>query len=195
MMTIAPSGRRTALSWLRLGVFTAGAMLGGVATFVVVASVGIFWAISGPASVALVVIALLWASTWHATQMTFPPLPYRHGQVPRDWSRSLSGVARFGGAMGLGVATKVSSGLVHFALVLTLVVGDLSTGLAAGAVFGLARSTPVFLAFVIPNYPKDPTNYLRMLTSYYPPMTRLVTNLALLVVSAGVAVSLMILSV
>lgn len=191
-MTIAPSGRRTALSWVRLGVFSLSAMLGGVTTFGLVASVGIVWAISGPASVALVVIALLWVSSWHATQMAFPPLPHRHGQVPREWSRSLHGVARFGGAMGLGVATKVSSGLVHFALVLTLLVGNLSTGIAAGVAFGLARSAPVFLAFIIPKYPKEPTSYLRLLTLYFPPPSRLAANLALLIASAGVAMSLMI---
>lgn len=184
MMTITPSGRRTPASWLRLIGFATGAVVGGAVAFGSVGALGVAVDFSEPLATAMIVIVALWIAVWHGTRHTFPPLPFRNGQVPRRWSRSLPGVVSFGAMMGLGVATKVSSGLVHFALLLALLCGDGPTALTAGAVFGLARSSPVLLAFTIAPYPKDPTSYMRMLTRHYPPGRRLVINLVLLLLTA-----------
>lgn len=191
-MTIAPSGRRSLPSWVRLIAFTTGALVGGVTAFGVMAGIGAAWTIPTSLAVGVVVVAGVWISVWHGTRSAFPPLPYRHGQVPRDWSKSLLGVTRFGAAMGLGVATNVSSGLVHLALLLTLLQGDLMIGVLAGAAFGLGRSAPVFLAFLIPSYPKDPTSYTQMLMRRYPPSSRMATNLLALAASVVAAAALMI---
>lgn len=51
---------------------------------------------------------------------------------------------------------------------------------------------PVLLAFVPPQYPKDPTSYMEMLTIRYSPMSRMATNLLLVGVFASAAVGLLV---
>lgn len=186
-MTIAPSGRRAPLNWVRLIAFALAAMMGGAITFGIAGAVGSVWEIRPMPSLGLVVVAGLWIGTWHGTRFAFPPLPYRRGQVPRSWSESLTGVVRFGAALGLGMATNVSSGLLHFAFILAFLEGSLRTGVVAGVVFGIARSAPVLLAFMVPTYPRDPDDYKRFFTRYLPPSRRLALNLAVLLASASTA--------
>jgi len=147
-------------SWIRLAVVSAGAMIGGATTFGLAAKVGDLWSISEAAAAAVFLIAAVWISAWHGTRYGFPPLPCRHGQVPRSWSRSLGGVFLFGATMGLGLATKVTTGLVHFALLLALLDGDVRVGVVAGLAFGLGRSAPLAVVFVVCRYPRDPTAYM-----------------------------------
>jgi hypothetical protein len=167
-------------------------MIGGATTFGLAAKVGDLWSISEAAAAAMIPIATVWISAWHGTRYGFPPLPYRHGQVPRSWSRSLGGVFLFSATMGLGLATKVTTGLVHFAVLLALLDGDVRVGVLAGLAFGLGRSAPLAVAFVVRRYPRDPTAFMTMLSRHYPYSVRLATNVSLLMLSAVVAVVLVL---
>ena len=190
-MTIAPSGRRSRTSWVHLLVFSASAMIGGVVSFGLASGIGAFIAVDNRIAAMVVVVGFMWIATWQATNRTFPPLPYRHGQVPRRWSLSLRGTTTFGGVLGLGIATNVTTGLVHFGLVLSLLSGDISTGIMAGMGFGLGRSSLVALAVLLPNYPREPTSFMKFLEHRLPQASRLGANLALLALSAVMALTIM----
>lgn len=77
---------------------------------------------------------------WHLTHRRLKVLPYRRGQVPREWSESVGGSALFGSAMGIGLATHVSTALVHTLYVLVFLFGTTTSGAVAGASYGLVRT-------------------------------------------------------
>jgi hypothetical protein len=75
-------------------------------------------------------------------------LPTMHRQVDEDWLSRYRGwvyAAGFGGQLGLGVVTIVTSAATYAALALCLLAGSAGAGALIGATFGLVRALPLLL--------------------------------------------------
>ncbi len=74
-------------------------------------------------------------------------LPYSSWIVPREWNRfpRVVHAFAFGGALGLGVATRIPFAAMHIVMATCLLVGSPLMALASFGAFGLVRAAPMIL--------------------------------------------------
>ncbi len=132
-------GRRTTIA--ACAAFTAGALAGGAATFVVLSYAG--RALGGGATAAAAGIALA-AAFGEARGVRV--LPQVRRQVPEHWRRvmplPLAG-GLYGVLLGLGFTTFVLTLAVWALAGVCVALGDPTAGLAVGLAFGAGRALPV----------------------------------------------------
>jgi sulfite exporter TauE/SafE len=99
-------------------------------------------------------------------------LPTLRRQVNEDWLREYRGWvygAGFGGQLGLGVTTIVTTSLVYVTLLAAFLSGGLARGAAVGAAFGLARGATL-LAGARVTQPSDLTRLHRRIDRWRVPV-------------------------
>lgn len=146
--TLAPSGYagRLRTSLIACATFTAGALAGGMATFVGLALIGsLLGAGTTPALAAAALLALA-AAIGEARGMRIVPQIRR--QVPEPWRRVLpvplaSGL--YGVLLGLGFTTFILSFAVWALAGLSVAIGEPALGALIGLAFGAGRALPVIL--------------------------------------------------
>jgi hypothetical protein len=137
---IATIGRAAGAAWT----FVAGAILGGVASFTVLAVAGSALDVHAAAGATVVLAAV--AAVAEAAGVRVVPQVRR--QVPEPWRRVLPlpvTAALYGALLGVGFATFVLT-LAFWALAAVVVLqADVALGVLVGAAFGLGRAVPVAL--------------------------------------------------
>ena len=141
--TLAPAGyagriRTTAIA---CATFTAGALVGGVATFGGLALLGDALGATAPAIAAAVALA---AAIGEAKGARIVPQVRR--QVPESWRRVMPvplAAGLYGILLGLGFTTFILSFAVWALAGIAVALGDPALGLAIGLAFGAGRALPV----------------------------------------------------
>ena len=143
LASITPLGERARGSrWsLTVGFFLAGSTLTGAAAGALVGELGhLVWR-SGPASHARIGALAVALAAGLALDLG-RRLPTWRRQVNEDWLREyrgwVYGVA-FGGQLGLGVSTIVTTSLVYVTLLAAFLTGGAGTGAVIVGLFGAAR--------------------------------------------------------
>jgi sulfite exporter TauE/SafE len=123
------------------GLFTAAAVITGGLTGATLGGVGALTPVTSTQVAAIVlVLGCVWAFIWYIrpTSVLLPTpkkqLNRRHVEVP------LAGAALFGGVLGIGFLTTVSTPLVWTGLAAASLSGSARTGCMYGTAFGLGRS-------------------------------------------------------
>jgi hypothetical protein len=158
VMTIAPQvGGESQRKWRRypstIGPFALGAVSSGALVFGLAAAAGASipgMAADGAVAIAASVVLAGAAAAYGTSYLLGRPLPVPHTyrQVPKVWREAFSPeVAAFlyGLGLGIGFFTKVPYATFYVAVGLSFVLANPLAGLAAGAVFGLARTLPPVL--------------------------------------------------
>lgn len=143
-------GRRLVLA--SCATFTAGALAGGAFTFGVLALAG-SWLSGDVADAAFVAAALIAVAAAAGELRDVRIVPQVRRQVPEPWRRTMPlplAAALYGVLLGLGFMTFVLTLAFWSLAVVSLAVGDLTTGALAGLAFGLGRALPV--AAMAPRY-------------------------------------------
>jgi hypothetical protein len=120
---------------------TFGATLGAIGSLLLRVGAGVA---AGPRALVLAAASALAV----ATDAGVVPLPTVNRQVNEDWLNRYRGWvygAGFGGQLGLGVATIVSTATVYLALAACLLCASAVWGAVVGAAFGSARAVPILL--------------------------------------------------
>lgn len=101
-------------------------------------------------------------------------LPYRRGQLPRQWTLDTVGSYKFGFLLGLGIASHVTSGLICLAFLLAFTSGDLLLASIAGALFGLTRAVAPLAGVLFGSTVESPGEYLVKIRKHSRKVARLV---------------------
>ena len=93
-----------------------------------------------PAYIVAAVVYLMWTATWYLRQLVRVPLGRDSRQSNRHFaSRGVLGQIYFGGVLGVGLLTQMSTPLVYAGALLSLANGPMWGGVY-GVGFGLGRS-------------------------------------------------------
>ncbi len=147
--TIGPAGhtggRATTLAACLT--FTAGALVGGVLTFGLLAALGsiVQGADQQAAYIAAAMLALLAAV---AELRGIPILPQLRRQLPEHWRRVMPmpvAAGLYGVLLGLGFTTFVLTFGVFALAGIVFAVGEPAAGIAVGLAFGIGRAVPIAL--------------------------------------------------
>jgi hypothetical protein len=140
--TIGGPGRRVAAS---CAAFAAGALLGGVATFGLLATAGL--AVRDAGAGALLVAAAAIAVAGAVGELRGAVIaPQIRRQVPEHWRRTLPlplAAALYGVLLGVGFTTFVLTFAVWALAAVTFAVGRPQLGIVVGLAFGAGRALPV----------------------------------------------------
>jgi len=144
--TLAPSGYagRLRTSLLACATFAAGALVGGAATFGLLALAGAALGAGGPVAVGVAAVVAMAAAAGEARGARIVPQVRR--QVPERWRRVLPvpvAAAGYGVLLGLGFTTFVLSFAVWALAGIGVALGDPALGVALGLAFGAGRALPV----------------------------------------------------
>jgi hypothetical protein len=107
---------------------------------------------SGPTSMAIVLaLGAILSTAWYLNPNP-DWLPSPRKQVARHPAVYVAGKGGliFGGLLGVGVLTKVTTPLVWVGVAASLAAGSAQWGLAYGAGFGLGRSVQLFIEYFLP---------------------------------------------
>ena len=149
LASIHPLGERARQNrWgLTVAAYTFASVMGGAAVGAGLGALGWgagrIWAAPAAARLGLVAAGVVAAAAWDLLSGRSLP-PYR--QVDEDWLATYRGWvygAGFGAQLGAGLTTIVTTALVPFVFLLTLVGGSASWGALVGAGFGASRAVPV----------------------------------------------------
>lgn len=139
------SGRGRWVVAMSCATFTMGAVIGGLVTFVLLASLGGVLSSEGGV-VALAVAALIAALAAAAEFAELRIIPQIPRQVPESWRRMMplpvAGVL-YGALLGLGFTTFVLTMAVWALAAIAVALGSLAIGAAIGIRFGLGRALPI----------------------------------------------------
>ena len=137
-----PWGRRGSIA--ACATFTAGALVGGAATFAGLSALGALLHTAGHAGAAVAAAIALAAAVGEARGVRVVPQIRR--QVPESWRRIMPlpvAGALYGVLLGMGFTTFVLTFAVWALAAICLILGDVHLGLAVGLGFGLGRALPV----------------------------------------------------
>lgn len=124
--------------------FTIGSVVGGAATGAVAGGLGLL--LDVPTRAALVVLAIATALALLG-DLVGPTPPSLERQVDRTWMTRYRGWVYglgYGVQLGCGLATYISSWATWLLVVALVLVGDLSTAVAIGALHGLVRAVSLW---------------------------------------------------
>jgi hypothetical protein len=94
---------------------------------------------------ALAFVLLVASVAWYAKRGITFPFARQGAQANREWARwPAFGLFYFGGLMGIGILTAMSTPLVYAGVAMSLALGPL-WGVLYGAAFGIGRSIPAFV--------------------------------------------------
>jgi hypothetical protein len=163
-----------------------GSASGGTALFAVIGVVAV--ALEPGATVRWLVLGMgsIWLLVWYGSRDK-RLLPYRRGQLPRRWTTTIVGSYAFGFAFGLGLATHVTSGLLHLSLVLAFLSESVMAAALAGAAFGSLRAIAPIAIILSDDSLKSPGDYLVKINRYMRRLARVPVAVAA-VVAIGVSV-------
>jgi hypothetical protein len=145
-------------------VFTTGAVVAAVATYGAFGGIGS--ALGRPSLLLLLAVAALaWASLWYLRGRYRLPGGREALQANRNLAaRGPAGMLYFGGLLGVGLLTEMSTPLVYAGAALSLSQG-LWWGALYGVGFGLGRSAPALAAALIPRRDISPAAIARAMAS------------------------------
>jgi hypothetical protein len=118
--------------------------------------VGSFVPFSGPTSMAIVLaLGSILSIAWylHPNPAWLPSPRKQVARHPAVYVPGRGGLI-FGGLLGVGVLTKVTTPLLWVGVAASLAAGSALWGLAYGAGFGLGRSVQMFIEYLLPE--RDP---------------------------------------
>jgi hypothetical protein len=145
--TIGPTGhtggRRTTLA--ACATFLPGAVVGGVATFGLLAWAGELVHGAGGRAAYLVAAAIAVAAALVEARGV-PIVPQIRRQLPEHWRRAMPmpvAAALYGALLGLGFTTFVLTFGVWALAGISLAIGDPQAGTVIGAAFGIGRAIPI----------------------------------------------------
>ena len=146
--TLAPHGYagRLRTTLIACATFTAGALVGGVATFAGLAALGGALGAGGTAAIAVAAAIALAAAAGEARGARIVPQVRR--QVPESWRRVLPlplAAGLYGVLLGLGFTTFILSFAVWALAGVSVALGDPALGLVVGLGFGIGRALPVIV--------------------------------------------------
>lgn len=152
LSSISPVGEasRRQRWWLTASAYTVASIGGGALIGGALGGLGQLLALAGWPALALVVLgaaALIGVAADRGVLGI--GLPTWHRQVDERWLTGLRGWvygAGFGLQLGLGVVTIATASVTYVALLAAFLTGSWRGGLIVGAVFGLARASPLLLA-------------------------------------------------
>ena len=125
--------------------FLPGALVGGVATFWLVAIAGeLIHGAGGQLALGLAAVLALAAAVLEARGT--PIVPQIRRQLPEHWRRAMPmpvASALYGGLLGLGFTTFVLTFGVWALAGIAFAIGEPSVGLAVGLAFGVGRALPI----------------------------------------------------
>jgi hypothetical protein len=127
--------------------FAGGAAFVGAATHGLWGSLGAMIPFS--LAVAIAFSLALASLVWYVRRSAIFPFSRQGAQANREWARSRPfGPLYFGGVMGIGLLTAISTPLVYVGVATSIALGSF-WGLLYGGGFGIGRAVPAFVGSLV----------------------------------------------
>jgi presenilin-like A22 family membrane protease len=165
LTSISPLGERARHN--RWGVTAGAYVIGSVgAAAVIGAALGALGALAGAPLAVRAALLAAGAVVALLVDTGLIPLPTIRRQVDEDWLNRYRGWvygAGFGGQLGAGVVTIVTTATVYLVLLAELVAGSVGAGAIIGAAFGALRAAPLLTGGQVRDYSQLVARHRRLI--------------------------------